>query len=294
MRAQDPRLTGANIQNRANAIIGLMGFALTPDVTTGTLSINSANSDSAEIGMTTLGGGFTLSKSFPLYMEGTAGYSRYDPVFLASDGTGDRPIPTKWNNISVTTGFGWDFPVIENMVFRPMLNLSFGRVVSDSDVAAAFVQWQTDQELSFLANGTLEVHGLGGTLMLDYELVRPGYEVDAELRYTDIHLKSTGDSSPAVQGSSDAVTLSLWSRLRVPTGMTALGRPVRYVFEFARTDYFADLKGALGFDALNSLGLGLELDSSAYKVIVTRTRLVCRYKFGQNVQGYSVGLAISF
>jgi hypothetical protein len=54
------------------------------------------------------------------------------------------------------------------------------------------------------------------------------------------------------------------------------------------------MRGALGFDNLNSLGVGLELDSSAHGIIVTRTRLVFRYKFGDNVEGTSVGFAISF
>lgn len=42
------------------------------------------------------------------------------------------------------------------------------------------------------------------------------------------------------------------------------------------------------------LGAGLELDSSAYDVFITRTRLVGRYVFGTNVRGFSVGLAVSF
>ncbi|PJI51908.1 hypothetical protein CTI14_51550, partial [Methylobacterium radiotolerans] len=33
----------------------------------------------------------------------------------------------------------------------------------------------------------------------------------------------------------------------------------------------------------------LELDSSAYDVFITRTRLVGRYVFGTNVSGFSVG-----
>ena len=54
------------------------------------------------------------------------------------------------------------------------------------------------------------------------------------------------------------------------------------------------MRGALGFDSLNSVGVGLELDSSDNDIIVTRTRLVFRYKFGDNVEGTSVGLAVSF
>lgn len=45
---------------------------------------------------------------------------------------------------------------------------------------------------------------------------------------------------------------------------------------------------------LNWVGAGLELDSSKYDIIVTRAQLVARYKFGKNVEGWSVGFAISF
>lgn len=45
---------------------------------------------------------------------------------------------------------------------------------------------------------------------------------------------------------------------------------------------------------LFGLGLGLELVSSAYPVFITRTRLLGRYVFGDNVSGFSVGLAVSF
>lgn len=73
-----------------------------------------------------------------------------------------------------------------------------------------------------------------------------------------------------------------------------MNKPVRYVLEAAHTSYFGDMRGALGFNALNSLGVGLELDSSAREKIITRTRLVFRYQFGSNVKGTSVGFAISF
>lgn len=287
-------LVGANLKKRADAIVGLMSFMLTPDVTTGSLSFNNEATGNPDVALTTLGGGFTMSQDFPLYLEGTAGYSRYDPAFLASDGKVERPVPTKWNSLALTGGIGWDFPVVNELKFRPIFNFSFGRVASDSAVAGTILENETGDDFEFLKNGTLEVYGLGGTLMLDYERYRDKNEIDVELRYTDIKLQSFSDAPAAVQGSSHAQSLSLWSRWRAPTGLTALKKPVRYVLEAARTSYIGDMRGALGFDELNSLGVGLELDSSAHEVIVTRTRLVFRYKFGDNVEGYSVGFAISF
>lgn len=291
---QADTLVGANLQKRVNAALGVMSFALTPDVTTGSLSLSNAPTSNPDFSMTTLGGGATMSQSVPIYLEGTAGYSRYDPTFIATDGKTERSIPTKWNNLSLTGGIGWDFPVIEDLKFRPVFNFSLGRVASDIKVATAAFEYKKEEEIAFLDDGNLDAYGLGGSLVLDYERYRTANEIDVELRYTNIQLQSYGDTSAAVQGSADSQILSLWSRWRAPTRFTLLDRPFRYVLEAARTEYLGDMRGALGFDALNSLGAGIELDSSKYDIIVTRTRVVLRYQFGEHVEGTSVGIAVSF
>jgi hypothetical protein len=221
-------------------------------------------------------------------------YGRYDPTFVASDGQVERPIPVKWNSLSATGGVGWDFPLTAAWTLRPIFNFSFGRVSSDGAVAASIAESRgSAADFEFLANGTLKAVGLGGSLMLDYERYRPENEIDVELRYTNIYLQSY-DSSEAVEGHASAQTLALWSRWRAPTGVILLERPLRYVLEYAYTRFLGDLEGVLGFDQLHSFGLGLELDSSKYDIIVTRTRLLVRYKVGDNAEGWALGLAVSF
>jgi len=68
---------------------------------------------------------------------------------------------------------------------------------------------------------------------------------------------------------------------------------VRYVFELAATRYLGD-ETELGLKEMNSIGFGLELDSSALDRIATRWRLVARYKFGPGMHGAALGVAISF
>jgi len=284
------QLIGGDLQKRVNGVLALMGYMLTPDVTTGGLAISNDATGNPDFRMTTLGGGFTLRKEFPLYLEGTLGYARYDPTFVAS-GQATGSVAVNWDAYSATAGIGWDFPVAEGLVLRPIFNFSYGRV--DSELAATG-QSGTGAEIDFLRNGRLDAYGLGGSLVLDYERYRPGNEIDVELRYTNIYLRSFGASSTAVQGSADSQSVSLWSRWRAPTGITLLKRPLRYVLEFAHTRFFGDLDGVLGFNDLSSFGTGLELDSSAYDVTVTRTRLMARYMVGEHVTGWSIGLAVSF
>jgi hypothetical protein len=140
----------------------------------------------------------------------------------------------------------------------------------------------------------MNAYGLGGSLMLDYEHVSPEKEIDVEWRYTNIRLQTFGNTADSVKGESSAEATSLYGRYRAPTGYSALDRPLRYVLEAAHTTYLGSQRGLLGFNHMSSIGAGFELDSSAYDVFVTRTRLVARYAFGQNVRGFAVGLAMSF
>ncbi|KWR89374.1 hypothetical protein [Cupriavidus sp. IDO] len=290
------RIAGANVQKHANAVLALMSYSVVPDLTSSSLSINNTSTEDPGIVMSQLGGGFTISKSFPLYLEGAIAYSRYDPTFIATNGTESRPLPTRWNTVSGTIGIGWDFPLTANkeLVFRPIFNASLGNVSSDLSVAKFVVEQATDRQINFLDHGSLNAYGLGGSVMLDWEHYREKYEIDVELRYTNIHLQSFGGTSSGVTGTATAQTANLWARWRAPTGMHALDRPVRYVLELSHSHYLGSQAGVLGFNYLTTVGTGLELDTSAHEIFVTRVRAVVRYVFGNNVSGFSLGLAASF
>ncbi|MGH8632678.1 MAG: hypothetical protein ACRET7_00950 [Burkholderiales bacterium] len=106
VHAQAFNVVGGNVQKAANGVLALMGYTLTPDVTTGSLAITNQPTGNPDLRMTSLGGGFTVSREYPLYLEGTAGYIRYDPTFIASDGQAERAVPVKWNSFSATGGIG--------------------------------------------------------------------------------------------------------------------------------------------------------------------------------------------
>jgi hypothetical protein len=155
--------------------------------------------------MSTLGGGITL-KETPLYFEGTLGYARYDPTFIASDGVTQSTVASHWDAYSISGGIGWGFPVAKDLVLRPIFNLSYGHV--DSNVTASG-QSGTGAEFSFLHNGKLNAYGIGGSLVLDYERYRPENDIDVEVRYTNIYMHSFGGSSTVVQGAAVAQSFSL-------------------------------------------------------------------------------------
>jgi hypothetical protein len=215
-------------------------------------------------------------------------------VFLATNGTEQREIPARWTTITGTGGVGWDFPIARELVLRPIANFTLGHMETDLSAAVRYIEFQTGKEIKFLEKGQLNAVGVGGSLMLDYEHYRENYEIDVELRYTNIYLQSIPGTYEAVKGSTVSQNLNLWSRWRAPIGLTALHRPVRYVLEFTFSHYFGNQDDTLGFNNLCSIGGGIELDTSYYSRLFSRVRLIGRYRFGENVSGYSIGLGISF
>src|SRR5215469_16823634 len=121
-------VVGGNVKQHADAVLAVMTYTTVPDVTTSNLLVNTGATENPGFGQSQLGGGFTLSRTFPLYVEGTLAYSRYDPIFIATDGAQQRSVPTKWNTFSGTVGIGWDFRITDELAFRPILNGTIGRV----------------------------------------------------------------------------------------------------------------------------------------------------------------------
>jgi len=289
-------LSEDDIRETNDAVLTLMAFTVLPDVTTSSLSISRDSTSNPGLWQSTLGGGFTLSESFPLYLEGNLGYSRYDPKFIISNGQEQRSVPVKWNSFVATGGVGWDFPLTEDneLKLRPIFSFTLGHVTTDASIAQDIANEALDTNLDLIDDGKMNAYGLGGAMMLVYERYREDYEIDLEMRYSIMQLNSFGGTTEGLEGHSETNTASVWARWRAPTGTSYLQRPLRYVLEASHTAFFGPQRGALGFNDLSSIGAGIELDTSAYPVVVTRTRLVGRYIFGQNVNGFSLGLAVSF
>src|SRR5262245_45778602 len=101
-------VSDAELQKRANAVLTLMGFTLTPDVTTGAFSISDQSAGDPYFRQTSIAGGGRPKRDLPLYLEGTLAYGRYDPTFAVNDGQAQQVIPVKWTSLLGTGGVGWE------------------------------------------------------------------------------------------------------------------------------------------------------------------------------------------
>jgi hypothetical protein len=288
------RFIGPNVEAEVNGVLQVLSFTAIPDSTAASLSIDSGSGDDPSFQQTQFGGSFTISPETPVYLEGFLGATRYDPTFVFSGGQQDRDFSARWTGLTATGGVGYDIRLTEGWVFRPILNTTLGYVTSDLNALGFIVDRRIDGEFDFLDGGDLYAAGYGGSVMLDYELRLPEYEVDVELRYTAMRLTSFGGDSEAIDGSADGQTAALWTRLRYPTGLMAFGAPLRAVVEGAHSSFFGPNRGALGFTDLSQVGLGIEFDTEAKDILLTRTRIVGRFVFGENVAGFGIGVGASF
>lgn len=286
---------GASVKKHADAVLTLMTFTITPDVTTSSLSLRNSTTGNPKLMISQFGGGFTLSKQAPVYLEGNLAYSRFDPKFLISNGSQELEIPTRWNTGSATLGLGWDFKLSPELTLRPIANYTQGFVSSDASILVDVINYATGSDIKFLKDGQMRAYGSGGALMLTWEKRSPGYDADLEVRYNNVTLRTKSTADSAMNSSATAENINTWGRLRVPTGLSAFERPVRYVYEGTYTEFFGDQAYALGFKRLFSVGFGLELDTSATRLpLIERTRLVARHVFGKGVSGWTLGMAASF
>ena len=114
-------ITAVDLQRLANGVLGVMSFTVAPTVTTSDFAIGNAAMGNPGLKMVQLGGGFTWSADVPLYLEGNAAYSRFDPVFMASQEGQQLPVPVSWESVAATGGVGWDFRLSKHWVFARSL-----------------------------------------------------------------------------------------------------------------------------------------------------------------------------
>ncbi len=287
-------IVGSQVEEKAAEALALFGLIAVPNDAATTISLDGAGGTTDLLSVQT-GGGFRVSDDFPLYLEGFAGYQRYDPVFVFSNGEDSADVRARWNAVALTGGVGWDFPVTDKFTIRPMGHVTVGRIISDTELGLRFIGNQIGKDAGFLLNGGLTAAGYGASISAIYEDITDAYEFEVSGRATYLHIETVGSSSD-VDASSDASVASFWTRYREPVkDWTAFGQPVRWVVDASLGLYDGGPNEFPGIEWLAGLGAGLELDVSDTKLIwTTRARVMARYYFGEDYQGWGLGLGISF
>jgi len=285
---------GGGVQAHATTALAVLGITAVPNETASTLFLDSgrgAGTFDYESGQ--IFGGFTISDDYPIFFEGLIGGARYTPS-VAVDGE-DSVFPIKWTSVAATGGIGYDFKLTDRLSIRPIFNFSLGYVVSDATLLGKYLELKYDVDLGDALSDGMAAGGLGGSLMLEYNLRSEDYDVDITLRHTSMEFVPIAGSGD-LEANASAISTTLWSRIRIPIAdWRVMGNPVRSVWEASFSHLPGDQGKALNTEWLGQLGAGIELDSTdTWVPLVTRTRLVARYAFGEELEGYSLGLAVSF
>lgn len=298
-QAQDYDLNdvfGRSIRNQAEGALSVLGMAALPSETASTLVLDTGgdSDERFDFRQGQLGGGFRVSEGFPLWLEGYLGWNRYDPTVVLDDGA-PRRLPLKWTSVAATGGIGWEFDLNEHWTFRPQAHLALGRVQSDVSVGAQVVGNRLGLDPEFLRGGGVTAGGYGGSATIVYnQRWENDWEADLTLRHTHLEFQPIGHDRDLL-AEADAITTALWSRLRVPTGLELFNRPVRSVYEVTGAYLSGDQAEVLDTDWLAGVGFGGEIDlAETWVPWVTTTRLMMRYTVGDELEGFSIGLAASF
>lgn len=291
-------IVGFSLEKHASGALAVYGITAVPSETASTLFLDTGSrpGGGTDFRSGQFGGGFTLSRAFPLYLEGYLGYNRYGPEFLLTDGTEVASLRPKWTSFAATGGIGWDFQLTPDLVLRPMVNVSLGQILSDTAFVADFIADRIGADgVHFLRGGGLTAGGVGGSLVLDYNhRWESDLEADVTLRYTYLHLEPIAGDRDVI-GEATSETLALWSRLRMPTGRYAFDSPVRTVAELSASWLPGDQGEILQTDWLAQVGYGLELDvSKTWVPLIKQGRVMFRYTRGEVLEGYGLGLAVNF
>ncbi|MCA8878594.1 MAG: autotransporter outer membrane beta-barrel domain-containing protein [Rhodobacteraceae bacterium] len=291
------QLFGAAVRAQAESALAVLGFATVPSETASGLALDTGQNPNRTYDFVAgqFGGGFRWSDSIPIYLEGYLGYNRYDPVLIVTQGAQTSQLPLKWTSVAATGGVGYEFDLSPYLVLRPLVHIALGRVQSDVSVGTQAIANRLGLESDALKNGGVTAGGLGGSLALVFNRRwENDYEFDASLRYTDISLRPIAGNRDLV-AEARAQTATLWTRLRIPTGKEAFGRPVRTVAELSGSYLPGDQGEIIRESWLAQVGAGGEIDlGETWVPWVTTTRLMLRYTWGEHLKGYSIGIAASF
>lgn len=282
-------------RENAEGSLAILSLSALPDDSASSIFLESGD-DSSDFSYRSgqLGGGFTLTQGFPLYLEGYIGYARYDPVLLLGEEGDESEIPLKWTSVALTGGIGYQFDLTEHWYFTPLFHLSVGRTQTDASIGAQFIANELGLDVDFLSSGGIWAGGLGASTTLGYGKRLPsGHELEVRLRATYLEYHPFEDDDLLV--SAEAANAVAWGRYHFPTDMSLFGLPVRGVTDLSFSYLAGDQSKVLNTDWLARVGVGLELDiSETWVPWVTAGRFMVRYYGSDTVTGFTAGLGFSF
>ncbi len=232
------------------------------------------------------------------YVEASVGFLGFkaDGTLVDSGRVNDYKFDI--NTVAALGGVGVEIDLFEGTVFRPIFLAGYSRIWDNSTVSGPDAQTFKEQGRGILFDAWLNTALIGGAA----EVVHSGYlgpvtdiNYGAKVRYDQYYANTFSASDSVLQGSSTFGVMTAAAQIDGPLwGMTLFDREVRWI-GFATNTYLpGDTNDELRFSYFFEVGGGLELvDRTIIKGlegVSARTSAL----FGDNVYGWTAGLALEF
>lgn len=233
--------------------------------------------------------------SHGLYVEAAIGYAR------ASEDTddiygGDLPgfetrVEADWTTFGGLAGVGIEFEPKPGLKLTPILNIGLAKLENDSDYSgpgAAITELLADG-IAFNWEALVASLGVAGRAQWDHNLSEK-HTLTLLGRYDARWSETIQDDDPAQDFSATSQLVTLRADVTGPTGLTVHGGPLTWR---ATVGYRHFLEGDLfGADNYVQIGGGIELSETP--PIGKTLSLTAGYIIGPDIEGYSLGLGLSF
>lgn len=282
----------SNRKGQVQTALAALGLAVAPPAYNALVFLERELPDDYGFISGQLGAWGTPLEGSQFYAEGFASFQYYTPDFAFQGAPQNVDQEVKWTSVATTVGAGWQFNLTDNLVFRPIANLSAGYVFSNSEVPVA---GEPTEIVDFIAGNGVEALGFGGSLMLDYNQMFGVYQVEGRVRHSRMRQTAVGVlEDPGTD--ADTIVTSAIARLRQPIrGVTLAGRPVRSVSEATFASYDGDTGEILGLPWIARVGTGLEFETGlTRRYAPVRVRTMVRYVFGDDFDGIGFGAGLIF
>lgn len=282
------------------AIQGLTGFASFPGVSAANFTVGGGDDTSdADIGKFNL----PLSHQFSeIEAVGVAPYGELTFGLLRREQSGDllvgTPLEAKVDSslksYSVIGGVGFGLAITETTTIRPIALLGYSRIEDDSDLSGPGAAVMEQVGDGFLFNWHVDTALYGGALEIEHtRMIGDDLGVSGTLRYNYLWANTFDASDSVLETISDFGVFTANLEVDGPTGLTPLGRELRWI-GFVANSAFTESEG-LDIEYFFEIGGGIEVvDRTVIEGIEGISLRASGIVGAQDVTGWSVSAKLEF
>lgn len=302
-RVREVLRRAADDANFADAIQGLTGFAALPGISAANFTVDEDLDGASDARMTKLV--LPLAHDFQdLRLAGGALHTELTLSYLKSKQELGNLLPgtayaadvdTDLRIMSAIGGLGLAFDLGAHTKLRPLALAGYSHIQQDgtfSGPGAAKLEAATD---GITLNFDIDEAVFGGAIEIVHER-ELGHDIGfmGDVRYNYVHARTFAASDHVLETSSHMSVLTAYAQLDGPTGLTALGRQLRWIGFVANSSFPGSSSESLGFDYFFEFGGGIEIVDRSIVSGIDGLSLRGSALAGNGIRGWSVSAKLEF